>query len=62
VVVVVQNLGAVACAAAVAEACVDSRLAAMVVEGVQVEVMATVVLVEVVVVVGWRRSRWWQLY
>ena len=57
---VVQNLGAVACAAAVPEAGVDLRLTAMVVEGVQVEVMATVVLVEVVVVVGWRRSRWCQ--
>ena len=36
VVVVVQILGAVACAAAVAQSCVDLRLAAMVVEGVQV--------------------------
>ena len=59
-VVVVQNLGAVACAAALPEACVDLRLVAMVVEGVQEEVMAAAVLVEVVVVVGWRRSRWCQ--
>ena len=60
VVVVVQNLGAVACAAAVAQTCVDLRLAAMVMDGVQVEVMAMRAVVEEVVVVGWRRSMWCQ--
>ena len=60
VIVVVQNLGAVACDAAVAQTCVDLRLAAMVMEGVQVEVMAKRAVVEVVGVVGWRRSLWWQ--
>ena len=60
VVVVVHNLKAVAGAAAVAQTCEDLRLAAMVMEGVQVEVMAQCAVVEVVVVVGWRRSLWCQ--
>ena len=59
-VVVGQTLGAVACAAAVAQTCVDLRLAAMVMDGVQVEAMAKRAVVEVVVVAGWRRSRWLQ--
>ena len=61
VVVVAQNLGAVACAAAKAEASVTLSSMALVVTRVQVEVMVIVVVNEVVGVVWWRRSRWWQL-
>ena len=60
VVVVVQNFGAVACAAVVAQTCVDLRLATMVMDGVQVEVMAMRAVVEEVDVAGWRRSMWCQ--
>ena len=61
VVVLVWNLGAVACAAAKAEANVVLSSMALVVNRVQVEVMLIVVVNEVVGVVWWRRSRWWHL-
>ena len=61
VVVLVLNPGAVACAAAKAETSVALSSMALVLNRVQVEVMVIVVVNEVVGVVWWRRSRWWQL-
>ena len=61
VVVRVLNPGAVACAVAKAAASVALSSMALVVNRVQVEVMVLVVVNEVVGVVWWRRSRWWQL-
>ena len=61
VVVLALNRGSVTCAAAKAEASVALSSMALVVNRVQVAVMVIVVVNEVVGVVWWRRSRWWQL-